>query len=588
MSILSRPAVAERRPYNLWHYVYKLLRLRLTIFWSGLRRASTRRKVTMAILGVVIVALAVFLFWISTVVLNLLQSPRVVQLIDLRQVIASMPSTMISLAFVLFLLSNFGVLLQVLYLANDMDFLIAAPLPIRAVFLAKLFQGLLPNFALISLFALPLMFGLGVMQNYNVLYYPLVVITLATISLLGAGIASLLVMAIVRVVPARRVAEILGFFGAIISLLFSQSGQLISRSGQVSRELSGAISQIIQVDQPWSPLAWAGRGLVALGENNFLVGVPLILVSLGLAGGLFWGALALAERLYFSGWARMQESPRKKKARQPVAAAAAAPVAAQAGRGAFSFIPAPVRAVVSKDWKLLRRDLRNLSQLIAPLILSGIYAVSSIRGFRSIREVPGDALATILSHSMVFLSLGLPMFFGWTFILNLTINAFSREGKNYWMLKTAPLTPLRLMLAKFIASYLPAVFFQWVLFGLVLALNWPGLQISLYAFLAAALYIAGLVGLNLAFGAAGARLDWEDPRRMNRGSTGCLGSLAGLAYVVFAWGLFFVPPALVGYFQGPDWLGQGIGLALGGGFSLAFAFLAPRFALPKVEKIGMQ
>ena len=54
----------------------------------------------------------------------------------------------------------------------------------------------------------------------------------------------------------RRVAEILGFFGAVISLLFSQSGQLFARFDPNGRELTGVINQIAQMDQPWSPLAW--------------------------------------------------------------------------------------------------------------------------------------------------------------------------------------------------------------------------------------------------------------------------------------------------------------------------------------------
>jgi len=588
MSLTSMPSLAERRPFSLWHYVYKLLRLRLVIFWSGLRRARTRRKIGMAILGLVIVGLAVFLFWISTVVLGLLQSPQVLQYIDLRQVIASMPSTIISLAFILFLLSNFGVLLQVLYLSNDMDFLLAAPLPIRAVFLAKLMQGLLPNFLLIGLFALPLLFGLGVLQSYNLLYYPLVAITLATVSLLGAGIASLLVMTIVRVVPARRIAEILGFFGALISLLFSQSGQLFAHFGGTRGELAGALNQITQMDQPWSPLAWAGRGLVALGESNLLVGLPLLALSLGVAGGLFWGALSLAERLYFTGWARMQESPRKKKIRSPAAVPAGLPAERRSFWNLFGAIPVPVRAIVTKDWRLLRRDLRNLSQLIAPVILSGIYAFSTLRGLHNLNPVPGDVFSNVLSRSSTFLGLGLPMFFGWTLILNLTINAFSREGKNYWILKCAPLTSQRLMEAKFIASYLPSLIFQWLLFGLVLALGWPGLQNALYSMVVAAFYIAGLVGINLAFGAFGARLDWEDPRRMNRGTTGCVGSLAGLAYVLLAWVLFFLPAVVVPIFGLPEWLGQLLGLIIGGAYSLAFAVLPPRFSLSKVDQLGMK
>lgn len=580
---------AARQAFGLWHYVWKLLRLRLTIFWSSLRRARTRRKITTGLLALVILGLAVFLFWLSLVVLGFLQSPRIVQYIDLRAVIASMPSAVISLAFFVFLLTNFAVLLQVLYLTNDMDFLLAAPLPMRAVFLAKLLQALLPNFGLICLFALPLLFGLGVMQGYNILFYPLVIITLATVSLLGAGISALLVMAIVRVVPARRVAEILGFFGAVISLLFSQSGQLFAQYGPANGGgITDAISKLSGMDQPWSPLSWAGRGLVALGEGNWLVGLPLLVLSLGLASGLFWAALGLSERLYYSGWARMQVSPHKKKNRQPAVAAQSISLRPAAGSSSlFSRVPAPVRAVVIKDWRLLRRDLRNLSQLIAPLIFSAIYAVSMVRGFQSIRQVPGDLFSSILVRSEVYLSLGLPMFFGWTFLMNLTINAFSREGKSYWLLKASPLTPRRLMAAKFITSYLPSLVFQWILFAFVIVLRWPGLQTVIYALLMSLFFIAGLVGITLTFGAYGAKLDWDDPRRMSSGPIGCLGFLGGVVYVVLAWGLFFLPPALIPVFGGSEWLGQLAGLILGGGVSLACAIIPPIQALGKVEKIGM-
>jgi ABC-2 type transport system permease protein len=574
---------AMRREFGLWHYVWKLLRLRFTIFWSGLRRARTRRKVGMGFLALLILAFAAFLFWLSLVVLRFLQTPEVTQYIDLRQIIASMPSTVISLAFFIFLLTNFAVLLQVLYLTNDMDFLLSAPLPMRAVFLAKLLQGLLPNFSLICLFVLPLLFGLGVMQGYNVLFYPLVVLTLATVSLLGAGISSLLVMAAVRVVPARRLAEVLGAIGALVSLLLSQSGQLFARMGPAAGGITDAISKLSGMDQPWSPLAWAGRGLVALGESNWLVGVPLLLLSLAVAGGLFWAALGLAERLYFSGWARMQESPRKKKVKQP---AVAAPTTA-ARPGLFSRIPAPVRAVVAKDWRLLRRDLRNLSQLIAPLIFSVVYAISMVRGFQSIRQTPGDVFSAILANSQTYLSLGLPMVFGWTFLMNLTINAYSREGKSFWLLKAAPLSVGRLVAGKYLISFLVSLVFQWILFGFVIALHWPGISTVIYTFLMSIFFVAGLTGITLTFGAYGAKLDWEDPRRMSSGPIGCLSLVAGLVYIVLVWLMFFAPPALIPVLGGPLWMGQLIGLVVGGTFSLVCAIVPPRQSLARVGKIGL-
>jgi len=131
-------------------------------------------------------------------------------------------------------------------------FLTGTPIPIHAVFITKLLQAILPNFGLICLFSLPLLFGLGAAGNYNFLYYPLVVVVLAAMALSAASLSALLVMLIVRVVPARRVAEIIGFATATISIICSQSGQF-ARFSNFSR---------IQATAAWrrSPI-WPPPGL---------------------------------------------------------------------------------------------------------------------------------------------------------------------------------------------------------------------------------------------------------------------------------------------------------------------------------------
>ncbi len=88
----------------------------------------------------------------------------------------SVPVLVFAALFLGILFSSFGVLLQALYLSGDMDFLLTSPVPIRAVFVTKLLQAVLPNFGLIALFGLPVLFGLGLSGHYNILYYPLVLL----------------------------------------------------------------------------------------------------------------------------------------------------------------------------------------------------------------------------------------------------------------------------------------------------------------------------------------------------------------------------------------------------------------------------
>ena len=93
----------------------------------------------------------------------------------------------LSALFIGTLLTSFGVLLQALYLSGDMDFLLSTPVPIRAVFIAKLLQAVLPNVALIALFGLPILFGLGISSGYAAVYYPLVVLVMIALALAAAG-----------------------------------------------------------------------------------------------------------------------------------------------------------------------------------------------------------------------------------------------------------------------------------------------------------------------------------------------------------------------------------------------------------------
>ena len=248
---------------NLWRTVWKLLRLRWVIFTSGFRRAKLRSK----IVTIVLVADRSAGWRLAFVdqlgccsgSCALPSWPSYVG--DVSPFLESVPVVVVSAAFLAILLTSFGVLLQALYLAGDMDFLLSAPVPIRAVFVTKLLQAILPNFGLILLFALPVLYGLGLSEGYNFLYYPVGPGRAGLAGTGGAGLSSLLVMAVVRIFPARRVAEVLGFVVAILSFTCSQSGQIMNYSNVSTDQALQAFNTLTRLDTFWSPLAWAGHSL---------------------------------------------------------------------------------------------------------------------------------------------------------------------------------------------------------------------------------------------------------------------------------------------------------------------------------------
>ncbi len=573
--------------YRLWHYVWKLLRLRWQIFFSGLRRARPGRQISYLVLTLLGLGLMAGMFVASWLILYFLRSPEVAQFVDPALFLTSVPVLIITIAFVVVLVFSFGVLLQALYLAGDMDFLLSAPVPIRAVFVAKLLQAILPNFGLISLFGLPVLFGLGAAGQYQVLYYPLVVIVLAAMVLAAAGLASLLVMGVVRVFPARRVAEILALTGGLISLLCSQTGQF-TRSVQVSpSQASQAFGALTRLNTPWSPLAWAGRGLVDIGQGHWLAGAGSLFLTLGLAGAIFAVTLNTVERLYYIGWARMQSGTRRRKTRRTSRPRTEkrAPLAALVERS----VPAAVRGLMVKDALVIRRDLRNMSQLLTPLILGVIYAVTLVRGGGQVPAGRGEApvwFTQTLKSMLVYGNVGVSLFVGWSLMSRLAMMGFSQEGKHYWLLKSAPVSANRLLIAKFMVAYLPTLALGWGFLVAISLVQGAGLASLLFGMPVVALTIAGGVGISLAFGVTGVNLEWEDPRHMTRSSAGCVGMLASAGGMLVSLTLFFGPPigfVLLGW---PETLGQLIGLALGGAASLACAILPPWLVRDRVPRIG--
>jgi hypothetical protein len=582
--------------------VWKLIRLRLLISFNGFKHAKLIRKIltVAAILGVL--AFAGMVLFVSWLLLDFLRSPSLTKYvgIDVTPFLQAVPVLIFTALFLGMLLSSFGVLLQALYLSGDMDFLLSSPVPIRAVFFTKLLQAVLPNFGLIALFGLPVLFGLGLAGHYSILYFPLVVLTMVALALAGAGLSALLVMLVARVFPARRAAEILGFVGALLAFTCSQAGNIYNFFGHSTSvsgsQVSNMFSLLVRFNTSWLPLNWAGQGLVALGEGRWLTGLLLVSLTLGLSGVIFMFSLGTAERLYYSGWAGMQVVARRKKklrsVRPTVSIDLSRPGGAVVGLrtlGLGRFLPAPIRGIIWKDFLLLRRDLRNLSQLISPLIFGIVYSlmIFNIGNQPSAGQAGApDWLMNSFGVVLTYANVGMSLFVGWMLLGRLSGMAFSSEGRNYWVLKAAPLRAVHLLVAKYLVAYLPTlalgVFF---LAGISLLQKIP-LAGFLYSLLAVAMCLAGMNGILLAFGVLGANFKWEDPRKMSAGGLGCLGQFLTMLYLPLAFGLFIGPLWLVSAFNIPQFYGYLAGAILGTVVTATCAFLPPWLVQGKVARLA--
>jgi ABC-2 type transport system permease protein len=567
--------------------VWKLLRLRLLITYNGFRHAKLRKKIGMLFVWVLLLGFASLLLAASRWLLSLMHSPEFAQYagVDLQGILASIPALTLTALFVGTLLTSFGVLLQAMYLSGDMDFLLATPVPIRAVFIAKLLQAVLPNFALFSLFGIPMLFGLGISNSYNLSYYPLVVLIMIFLALAAAGLSSLLVMLVVRVLPARRAAEILGFIGALFAFLCSQMGNLAgSFRGNINFSGTRLAGLLALSNTRWLPLNWAGQGLVALGEGHWLSGIPLVGATLVFTAATFWFALITAQRMYYSGWAGMQVVARKKSTRSSRVAHTTT-----TSIGLLRLLPRPVLAIVQKDFLTLRRDLRSLSQLISPLIFGVIYTLILFRGGGEPPAGRGEAPDWFMSSFRIVLAygnIGMSLFVGWMLLSRLAGMGFSHEGRNYWMLKVSPVRVWHLLASKFLVAYLPTLGIGFLFLSVISIVQGLTIVEFMYSFIAIILCLAGMAGMLLSFGVAGANLTWDDPRKMNSGMLGCLGQIATIIYLPISFGLFVAPLGFAQFLELPLFYGYLAGLILGSSFAAGFTFIPLWLVRGKVERLG--
>lgn len=605
-------------------YLGILIAARRQVFWNGIKHARTGQKVGMVIGAGFVLLLMVGSFLLAFLIGNL---PNFIKNIpadeiakispnfnahDLSGVVTQIITFIFVIAFIMLLFSGFSTALSGLYLSGDMELLLVAPIPMRAVFISKFIDGLTFTYFLLLGFGLPYLIGTGLGLGYGWAYYPIAILAILTLPLVPSGLSALATVALVRVLPPGRIREILTVVGGLIGVSFYLLGQLpslMSNNRQVASDTSALLRRLGGIDLTFLPPAWGANAMQAAGEANWQQLLFWGILYFGLSIGLYIVCLFAAERLYYSGWANVNIVGGKSRARlkadraRRLAAQAPAgyPPAASAvpfsGNGSVALKPsldiahaplqveqqAPaaqgffasgVSSVLAKDFTALRRDPTGLTQLIWPVAVSLVFMLQlnqnsgpspTLGGGSNYRQI-ADAFSSLRflapTAIVLFASSGIGAYFG--------LSAFSRERKSIWMLKLAPVGVWSLLLGKFIIAYVPLAVFGAALsivYGLVSHFD---LFTQLASTVTVLLLGLGLSGICVGLGGIAPRFDWDNPQRQNSTTAGCLYFPLFILYVLLAGGSL-----LAGVLLGRLIPGQPIVfIAAGVILSLAFTILA--------------
>jgi ABC-2 type transport system permease protein len=537
-----------------------LVRTRFLIARNTFWRGKIGRKILLVLAVLGLAAASYGLYQLTQVIVRTLTSRRFADFLasaaratpdlppdfslNVRDYLLALPSAVLFFTLVLMVLTSFTTVLSSLYLSGDMDLLLAAPVPMRAVFVVKFFGGLLVPYMLLFFLFGPFLLGFGQGLGWGAAFFATALVVLLLLPLLPTGLGALLVMAVVRVIPARRAREIVGVIGGMVGIswyIFSQfSNQLTPRVASAR-----TLDYLRRFDSPVLPSAWAGRALTAAGTGDW--------IGLAIYGGLFAAlsigafaiCLVLAERLYYAGWSNMSTQGGQVRKRRRTKDEGQRPASADPQTFVFRLsslvLPGQSAAVLSKDLRVFPRDLSNLQQLIFPLVLAGIWS------FRLITD--GSPFGDTRQPDF-FQSIGMLASAGISFYICLVLSSalagpgISREGRGFWLLKVAPISGRQILLGKLALAYLPfpTIGTLFVLFLSILQHSTPAeLVRSLALVLLGGL---GATSITLGLGAAFPKLNWENPRQQNTLQAGCLAPVLYLLYIVVAIGAVLGLPQL--------------------------------------------
>jgi len=293
------------------------------------------------------------------------------------------PETVLLAALVVLVLFPFGVTAGInhsvvaLFDRGDLDLLAASPLGSRTVFASRVLAVAASVFVALGLFMLPIA-STGLLLGLPQLLGAIP--TLVSLSLVCASVGRLITLLLVRLLGARRARTTAQLVAALSVFLLFVASQLPSMLGGGER-LAGLLAPVAALFAPGRPLA--ATSIVWLPFRSMFLHPLGTLTSLATAGLIFWAAVLLLHRAFAHGIGQAHS----RRAARPTQ------IAVTRFQTASS-----VRAVLKKEWKLIRRDPYLISQVLLQVVyfIPAAYLLlftdtSAVGGL-----APEPALATML------------------------------------------------------------------------------------------------------------------------------------------------------------------------------------------------
>ena len=320
------------------------------------------------------------------------------------------------------------------YFSEDTQTLVPWPLRPWEIVSAKFVTILINEYLTIAIILLPVYAVYAWHVEVGALFFPTALIVFLLTPVMPLALASLLVVALMRVVGLSKKRDFLTLLGGLVlivgALLFQNFVQTqLPEAEMIELIVSRAhgLSQVVSRGYP--PAYWATLSLVQGGTAGGLAAIGgYVVASLAVVAGL----LAAGERLFLR------------------AAQAAGESRSKGRRRAVSLVGgSPIRSIARAEAKLfLRTPVYVLNGF------GGLIAVSFIAFLPQFSDA--GAIEELISAGLISPTVGVIVLWAWfaaaAGLSVIPATAVSREGRRIWVFKALPVTGKTFFLGKLVGS----------------------------------------------------------------------------------------------------------------------------------------
>ncbi len=394
----------------------------------------------------------------------------------------------------------------------DLDIYHASPMSKPRILVSRWAKTFVQSSYLVVSFLVPMFIALAFQYERGALLILQATASLVLLLAAPVSLASLGVVLLVRFFPVRHVHQMAATL-AIIALSMAIVGLRLSRPERLFQDITTddltAVLQAIELPSAeLFPSTWLAEAVVSAAGGESLATPTLKLAALAIACFVLF--LGVSTRVYFVAFVRAKET--------------SAPVALGSGlltslldRATQGMRP-QIRAILGKEFRILTRDAAQWSQMFMMVALLFLYLYN-------IQMLPlqGDFRAVFVAY----LNLGMTGFVVAATCLRFAYPSISAEGKQFWIVETAPVSFRLLLWVKVLVYAIPLLGLGLLLTTLGnVILDAPGIVWG-YTVIGSVMISVTLVALGVGMGATNPNFKLENPLELAM-------SLGGFAYMALS------------------------------------------------------